>query len=115
MSRVDCLGRTGMYHTAFKHILEKDKEFPYTKEDWDKIDKTRKYDPCKGTTSRQFDRLCDDINEWLNEHYDMFELDYTHFDDWGSRDEVVLCYKKGEGKWHSPDFATELPQLVLYR
>ena len=45
----------------------------------------------------------------------MFELDYTHFDDWGSRDECVLCYTKREGEWDSPDFESELPKLVCYR
>ena len=113
--RVRHLGRTGMYYPAFLHILENDKDFPYKEEDWDRINKTRKYDPCKGTTSKEFDKLCKDINKWLNEHYDMFELDYTHFDDCGSRDEVVLCYKKGKGKWDSPDFESELPVLVCYR
>ena len=115
MSRIDYLPRTGMYPQAFKHIISQDKEFPYSQEDYDCIEKTRKYDPHKGTTSKEFDKLCHDINAWLNDHYDMFELDYTHFDDEGSCDEVVLCYTKRTEKYSSPDFGTELPKLVLYR
>ena len=94
MSRVFHLGRTGMYYPAFFHILEKDNKFPYKEEDWERINKTRKYDPNHGTTSPEFDKLCDDINAWLSDHYIMIEVDYTHPEDWGSRDEVVLCYEK---------------------
>ena len=113
--RVNHLGRTGMYESAFYHILEKDSSFPYKKEDYEKIDKTRKYDPCKGTTSPKFDKLCKDINKWLNEHYDMFELDYTNFYDNGSRDEVILCYTKRTEMYDHPDFEKELPVIVFYR
>ena len=115
MSRTDYLPRTGMYLKAFKHIISQDKEFLYNQEDYDRIEKTRKYDPCKGTTSEEYDKLCRAINKWLNDHYDMFELDYTDFDDCGSRDEAVLCYTKRTDKYDSPDFENELPKLVLYR
>ena len=113
--RTTYLGRTGMYETAFNHILEKDPSFPYKKEDWEKIQKTRVYDPSKGTTSPEFNSLCSKINNWLNEHYIMIEIDYTHPDDYGSRDEVVLCYKKnGDSIYASPDFE-KAPELVCYR
>ena len=113
--RVNHLDRTGMYEQAFEHILEKDNSFPYKKEDWERIKKLCKYDPRRGTTCKEFDKLCKDINKWLNEHYDMFELDYTNFGDNGSRDEVILCYNKKEELFGHPDFATELPIVVFYR
>jgi len=113
--RTNSLSRTGMYQKAFYYIVEKDDTFPYNLEDWEQIQKTLKYDPTKGTTSKQFDKLCKAINNWLNNHFDMFELDYTHFDDNGSRNECVLCYNKREGQFEHPDFANELPKLVLYR
>ena len=115
--RVTHLGRTGMYKEAFNHILEKDPTFPYKGEDWEKIQKTRKYDPSRGTTSPEFNELCSKINNWLNERYIMIEVDYTHEDDHGSRDEVVLCYEKHEdrdGIYDSPDFE-KAPVLVCYR
>lgn len=113
--RVNHLGRTGMYIQAFEHILENDTKFPYKMEDWDRIDKTRKYDPRTGTTSPEFEKLCKDINDWLNNHYDMFEIDYTNFNDPGSREECVLCYTKRLDEWGHPDFESELPKLVVYR
>ena len=114
--RVNHLGRTGMYYPAFLHILENDPIFPYKEEDWDRINKTRKYDPKRGTTSPEFDTLCKYINDWLNKHYIMIEIDYTHPEDAGSRDEVVLCYeKKSDDIYDHPDFETELPKLVCYR
>lgn len=115
--RVNHLGRTGMYEVAFHHILEKDPTFPYKKEDWERIQKTRKYDPSRGTTSPEFDKLCSKINNWLNDHYIMIEIDYTHEDDYGSRNEVVLCYerhKPGDDMFDSPDFE-KAPELVCYR
>lgn len=116
MSRVDYLGRSGMYEQAFMHIIAMDyQNFPYVKEDFKRINETRKYDPEVGTTSPEWQKLCDDINKWLNEHYDMFEIDYTHFDDYGSRDECVLCYTKRTGAYEHPDFQYELPKLVCYR
>lgn len=113
---VNYLGRTGMYVRAFEHILENDPNFPYKKEDFEKINKTRKYDPTKETTSPEWETLCKRINEWLNEHYIMIEIDYTHPEDDGSRDECVLCYeKKSDDIYYSPDFENELPKLVCYR
>lgn len=115
MSRIDYLPRTGMYEAAFYHIIQKDASFPYKEEDYARIEKTRKYDPRKGTTSPEFEVLCSYINKWLNEHYDMFELDYTNFDDDGSRDEVILCYTKINEPFGHPDFEKELPRIVFYR
>ena len=115
--RVEHLGRTGMYEQAFFHIIEKDPMFPYKKEDWERIQKTRVYDPSKGTTSPEFSKLCNKINSWLNAHYIMIEVDYTNDESWGSRDEVTLCYKKHPDKnpeFDSPDFE-EAPELVCYR
>ena len=113
--RVDSLGRTGMYESAFFHIIEKDVSFPYKKEDWERIQKTRKYDPLKGTTSFEFNKLCSEINDWLNKHYIMVEVDYTHPDDNSSRSEVVLCYEKHDDSiYDSPDFE-KAPLLVCYR
>lgn len=117
MNRISYLPRTGMYQTAFNHILENDATFPYKKEDWERIDKTRKYDPKRGTTSPQFDKLCNDINKWLDDRYIMIEIDYTHPDDNGSRDEVVLCYERHGSKddiYDLPDF-DKAPVLVCYR
>ena len=38
MSRVDCLGRSGMYEQAFMHIIATDYlNFPYVKEDFKRI------------------------------------------------------------------------------
>ena len=46
----------------------------------------------------------------------MIEIDYTHPEDNGSRDEVVLCYeKKSDNIYDHPDFETELPKLICYR
>lgn len=118
MSRINYLPRTGMYEAAFYHIIQKDSSFPYKEEDYERIEKTRKYDPRKGTTSPEFEVLCSYINEWLNEHYDMFELDYTNFDDDGSRDEVILCYTKIDKidrPFGHPNFEKELPKIVFYR
>lgn len=115
MGRVKHLGRTGQFFPALKHILQKDPTFKYTLEDYEKIEKTRVYDPCRGTTSPEFNELCKAINTWLVEHYDMFELDYTNFYDEGSREEVILCYTKRNELFDHPDFATELPQVVFYR
>lgn len=118
--RVKHLSRTGMYEQAFYHIIENDNSFTYKKEDWERIKKLCVYDPKRGTTCKEFDKLCKDINNWLNEHYYMYELDYTHWDDDGSRDEVTLCYEKPEdedvfGIYAHPDFATQLPKAVFYR
>lgn len=116
MGRIDYLPRTGMYDQAFYHIMEIDPSFPYEEEDLERIKNTRVYDASTGTTSKEYQELCKDINTWLREHYDMFELDYTDFNDYGSRSECVLCYtKSNDPVYNRPDFVNELPKVVFYR
>lgn len=113
MSRINYLPRTGMYEAAYEHIKQLNPlvDLP----NFEEVEKTRKYDPKRGTTSPEWEALCSVINDWLNEHYDMFFLDVTNFGDTGSRDEVVLCYTKRTEEFDHPDFETELPKAVFWR
>lgn len=115
--RVTRLGRVGMYKYALKHIAENDPDFPYKAEDWDELIKARRT-PCNNNEESNMQRFCEfmeKVDAWLNKHYDMFELDYTNFEDSGSRDECVLGYTKRESFLDHPDFEHELPKFVAYR
>lgn len=113
-NRISYLPRTGMVKPAFEYILQHDKNFPYVLEDYDRIDATREYDPHRGTVSKEWNRFCEDIDEWLDKNFIMYYLDITPKGDTGSREEVVLCYKRPEDGTEYIDFRNE-PELELYR
>lgn len=121
--RINYLPRTGMVQKAFEYAIKNDKECPYVLADYEKINKTRVYDPSVGTTSKKCEKLCKYVENYLNDNFLMYFLDVTNPHDDGSREEVVLCYRKPKGfeenscDWiyYAPDFEKELPILVLYR
>lgn len=113
-NRIDYLPRAGMIKPAFEYILQHDRSFPYVLEDYDRINATRKYDPSRGTVSKEWNSFCEDIDEWLNKNFIMYYLDITPEEYMGSRKEVVLCYKRPEDGVERVDFNNE-PELELYR
>ena len=115
--RVHYLTRTGMIPQAIDFILKENPKFEITKEKLKEVEQTLKYDPQYGMTSKQYRKLVEKIDKYLDEHYLMYELDYTSEGDCGSRSEVILVCKKPEpnneeyGKdfmYYSPDFTKEI-------
>ena len=93
--RVHYLTRQGMTIQALKFILKENPNFEITLEQYKNVQNTKKYDKKLGFyTSKEIRRIDKAIYEYLDEHYLMYELDYTSEGDYGSRYEVILVCKK---------------------
>ena len=92
--RVHYLTRTGMIPQAIDFILKENPKFEITREKLKEAEQTLKYDPKYGMTSKQYRKIVDKIDKYLDENYLMYELDYTSEGDYGSRSEVILVCKK---------------------
>lgn len=115
--RVHYLTRTGMIPQAIDFILKENPKFEITREKLKEAEQTLKYDPKYGMTSKQYRKLTKEIDKYLDEHYLMYELDYTSEGDYGSRSEVILVCRKPVpdneeyGKdfmYYSPDFTKDI-------
>lgn len=115
--RVHYLTRVGMIPQAIDFILKENHKFEITKEKLKEAEQTLKYNPQYGMTSKQYRKLVEKIDKYLDEHYLMYELDYTSEGDYGSRSEVILVCKKPKlndeeyGKdfmYYSPDFTKDI-------
>lgn len=108
------LPRTGQYHQAIDFILEHDKTFTYTKEDYQKA-----LEKCDNRYHEEYKKLAKDkydiqeaVDKWLTERYFLFEIDYTDSEDSGSREEVVLLFEKKDGLYGEvPDFTKVVAQF----
>lgn len=108
------LPRMGQYPQAINFILEHDKTFTYTNEDYQKA-----LEKCRNRYCEEYEKLAKDmheledaVNKWLTERYFLFEIDYTDSEDIGSREEVVLLFeKKDELDGEVPDFTKVVAQF----
>lgn len=109
------LPRTGQYPQAIDFILEHDKTFTYTNEDYQKaLEKCGNNRYCKEYEKLAKDRhkIQEAVDKWLTERYFLFEIDYTDSEDSGSREEVVLLFEKKDGLYGEvPDFAKVIAQF----
>ena len=110
--RVKHLTRMGMVPQALDFILKENPDFGISKEDFEAAENTRTYDPEKGTTSKQYEKCCNAIDKYLDEHYLMYELDYTHPDSHASRDEVILVVRKPANDTYKDDFMFYTPDFT---
>ena len=117
--RVKYLTRTGMFSQALDFILKENPDFGISKETFESAEHTRVYSPSKGTTSKQYEKCCNAIDKYLDEHYLMYELDYTHPDSDMSR-EVILVVRKpvkdGYGNdfmFYTPDFTKDVVAMFV--
>ena len=110
------LPRTGQYPQAIDFILEHDKTFTYTNEDYQKACKKCEH---YYYLSKEYDEFAKDkhniedaVDKWLTERYFLFEIDYTDSEDDGSREEVVLLFEKEDGLYGEvPDFTKVVAQF----
>lgn len=110
--RVKYLTRTGMVPQALDFILKENPDFEISKEAFEAAERTRVYSPTKGTTSKQYEKCCDAIDKYLDKHYLMYELDYTHPDSDMSRDEVILVVRKPVNDKYENDFMFYTPDFT---
>ena len=110
------LPRTGQVPQALEFILENDKSFNYSQEDYKAAcKKCERY----MYPSKEYDKLAKDkhniedtVDKWLTDRYFLFEIDYTDSEDSGSREEVVLLFEKKDGLYRDiPDFTKVVAQF----
>lgn len=118
--RVKHLTSTSMVQQALDFILKENPDFGIRKENFEAADRTRVYSQSKGTISNQYKKYCNVINKYLNEHYLMYELDYTHPDSDMSRDEVILVVRKpvndeyvNDFMFYTPDFTKDVVAMFV--
>lgn len=110
--RVKYLTRTGMIPQALDFILKENPDFGISKENFEAAERTRVYSPSKGYTSKKYEKYCDIIDKYLDEHYLMYELDYTHPDSDMSRDEAILVVRKPVNDTYGNDFMFYTPDFT---
>lgn len=118
--RVKHLTRTGMVPQALDFILKENPDFGISKENFEDAERTRVYSPSEGYTSKQYEKCCKAIDKYLDEHYLMYELDYTHPDSHSSRDEVILVVRKplndkyeNDFMFYTPDFTKDVVAMFI--
>lgn len=110
--RVKHLTRAGMVPQALDFILKENPDFGISKEAFEAAERTCVYSVTKGTTSKQYEKCCDAIDKYLDKHYLMYELDYTHPDSDMSRDEVILVVRKPANDKYKNDFMFYTPDFT---
>lgn len=110
------LPRTGQVPQAIDFILEHDKTFEYSQEDYkaacEKVHNTYYLSTEYDELAKDKHNIEDAVDKWLTERYFLFEIDYTDSEDIGSREEVVLLFEKKDGLYGEvPDFTKVVAQF----
>ena len=106
--RVKHLTRTGMFPQALDFILKENPDFGLRKENFEAAERTRIYN----LSTNRYEYYCNAINKYLDKHYLMYELDYSHPDSDMSRDEVILVVRKPVNDEYGTDFMFYTPDFT---